>query len=169
MTIERFVDLCQKTWPGKVYEPEQRAVLEEKCTRFKERQLDAIFNVLVENLKYLPRVVDIYDAARELSFLEVPARPDHHWQATDCSFCHGEGRLMMIWEFHMEARDTGLVEIQEFRDVLPYSASSTYVPAKNHFTSIFRCSCPAGTIDTLPKAWPQWSKEAPLRREIWKS
>ena len=172
MTIEAFIDICEKSFSeGKVkLGPKQGAIYTEKLRRFADEQRDKIFDKLLEtNKRKLPLIADIYDAARDLGYLSVDTvrTREHHWQPTNCGACHGEGRLLTVWELFGEERDGRRVEVQEFRAVTAYAGPWPALSA-GQFTALFRCWCPAGDARTLPSAWPKWRKDAPLRREVWK-
>lgn len=171
MNSDAFIDICEKSFSESKVRlgPMQKTIYVEKLRRFSEHELDKIFEHVIEGTKYFPKIADIYAAARECGFLQTESdkfRP-HHWRETDCGLCRGEGRVAIIWHCFYEARDTGMLEIQELTQALPYAASFDYRFKPNEYRSIFRCRCRAGEAATLPQAWPKFSNTTETRRERW--
>src|SRR6266704_6421918 len=102
MNTPDFLKKCAQAFPGKELTEDQVAIYTEKLARFDERQLNRIHAEIIETCKYFPKIADIYDAARSMGMLTVPEQPIHHWQPTACGLCHGEGRLLIVWQFRME-------------------------------------------------------------------
>ncbi len=167
MNIQQFLKKCEEAFGGKEYTTGQKAAFMEKCERFSERDLQRIFSEILETNKYLPRIADIYEAAGSLGMLSEKQKPTHHWEPSSCGLCHGEGRLRIIWNCEAEERPTGIVEKQTVVKVLQYSKGFDHLMRGTEYPSIFRCKCPAGEADTIPKAWPQWTDKSNPQREVW--
>lgn len=171
MTPSAFIDICEKSFSeGKVkLGPSQHAIYEEKLTTFTAEQLDKIFEKVLEICKRFPKIAEIYDAARELNYLQTEFdkfRP-HHWKPSDCPLCRGEGRLAIVWYVTIEQRDTGRLEVSELKEILPYSNAGLYKFKPKEYIAIHRCKCPAGDSETIPKIWPKWTQMSEPRREVW--
>ena len=160
MTIDAFLDLCEKSWSEQKSKlgPRQKEIYAEKLKRFASTQLDAIFEKVLELSRTFPKIRDIYDAAGELGFLAVntvSGFQSHAWTPTLCNLCHGEGRLLVTWDLEFTADRR---ELQKLRHIVPYSSLPWNLEA-GQFTSLFRCQCPAGEARTIPPSWPRWSRE----------
>ncbi len=68
MTPVEFVLALEEQWTPLT--PEQQRIYHNKLGRFSPDQLYEIFDELLDNCKYKPKIADIIDAARELSFLQ---------------------------------------------------------------------------------------------------
>lgn len=170
MTINEFLNKCEESFPGKPYTTGQRAAFVQKLSRFSDDEVLRIYDQILTECKYPPKISDVYDAARILGMLAIDTTrtPHHHWtDSGTCGLCRGEGRLGMFWKFHYEDRNNGRVEIQDLSQVMQYSKSFDYQPKANEFRAVFRCQCFAGDAETLPKAWPKWTASSPTRREVW--
>lgn len=167
MTLNMFLTQCEEAFGGKTYTLGQKAAFTEKCSRFTERELNRIYSDLLETSKYLPKIADVYDAARSMGMLDTEERPVHRWDATDCGLCRGEGRLMIVWHCFRELQGDRLKEIEELTQLMPYSQGLDYKQKPNEYRSIFRCRCLAGDALTIPKSFPKWSKSSETRRERW--
>lgn len=171
MTSEQFLDELETVFEKKP-KPQQLVIYRDKLRRFSSEQLLELLNKVLEEVKYFPRVSEIYKAAEGMGYLAIDTTNCklHRWQPTECNLCHGEGRLAIIWQARVEQRETGRVEIQELTQVLQYTKSldpQNYTLKANEFRTIFRCQCLAGDAATIPKAWPKWSRSRNPIREVW--
>ncbi len=168
MTPELFIQELQQIF-DKTLKDKQLPLYLDKLRRFSSEQLIEILNKTLEEAKYFPKVSEIFKAAEGLGYLSIDLTKCrvHHWRPTDCSFCRGEGRIAVIWHCFYEERNEQHVEIQELVQIFPYSKSFEYQFKPNEVRSIFRCKCLAGEADSIPKAWPKWTRESNTRREVW--
>lgn len=147
----------EENW-RKEFSQVQIQTLVRKIDRFTEEQRDKIFDWLLENCKFAPKVPDIFDAARELNLLERQARSNvdqHEWHKTNCRLCGGEGRLQ-VWR--RTWAENGY-QHQSLTKIYPYAAieAMEHKPEPGEYSFIYRCSCQAGDAATLPEKWPKWS------------
>ena len=69
MQSAEFIRSIERTW-SKQMSQEQRATYGRKIHRFSPRQLESIFDSLLEGCKYFPKVAEIFSTASELGFLQ---------------------------------------------------------------------------------------------------
>lgn len=164
MTIREFLTQCETSFAGRVrLMPAQEAVYVEKLSTFSPDQLSAIYNKVLEITEHFPKIKNIYDAARDLGYLQTESdvyKP-HQWKTTDCHLCRGEGRLCVTWILTSEIRNNERIRVEALNRITPYSESCdsrTFQMQDGEFRSLFRCACFAGDVPGLPKTWPKWSK-----------
>lgn len=168
MRAEDFITECEGIF-DKQLKPAQIPIYKDKLRRFSPQQLLEILNKVLEEAKYFPKVSEIYKAAQELGFLQQD-RDDfraHRWRASDCRLCKGEGRLCVTWLVTSEIQNEQRVEVHALSRIIPYVEScdsKAFTLQKGEFRSLFRCSCLAGEAVTIPKSWPQWSRNIPAVR-----
>jgi hypothetical protein len=157
MTTEAFIDICERSFSEQKVRlgPNQREIYAEKLRRFTNDELNAIFDKVLETTRNFPKIRDIYDAARDCGFLqtEMPQFRSHDWKESACNLCHGEGRLLVIWQLAYE--ENGWEE-HRLKVIRPYSAPEIETGAHD-FRTLFRCQCSAGDASTIPAGWPKWS------------
>ncbi len=89
MTPGELVLSVERQW-GKPFKPDQRATYVRKLGRFNPIQLEQIFDKLLEDCSYVPKVSNIFDAARDLGFLQQ-SRERKTLGSGDCPTCEGIG------------------------------------------------------------------------------
>lgn len=173
MTASEFLKQCEATLgSGKVkLLPAQESIYFEKLRRFTSDQLLAIYDKVLETTGYFPKIKDIYEAARDLGYLQTESEhfKPHRWQETECQLCKGEGRLCITWIVTSEIIREERREVHALSRIRPYAEScnsDNFVLESGEFRSIFRCSCLAGDAAGIPKMWPKWSKSMPAVRYV---
>lgn len=158
MDVNNFLSKIEGAW-GKALQIDQTQSYREKLFRFSGEQREQIFSRLLETCKFLPKISDIYDAARDLNYLETPSphfKPVE-WQSTDCKLCHGEGRLAVVKQRSYIKASNGdwkpesrMVRISAYSD---YNTSRDRL-GESEYRFLYRCKCAAAEL--WNKAIPQW-------------
>lgn len=164
MTPQDFLLTLEEEWPGKTLTDRQQESYLAKLARYSESQLDAIFERLLENCKFRPKVAHFYETADELGYHREARTPKSHtWEKTSCNLCAGEGRIYVFFAQLLEKTEYGMQTRSELRRIMPYSAGSKALDQPRIEENgvrlhpfLFRCSCSAGDMPTLPRAWPKW-------------
>ncbi len=89
MTAGELVLSLERQW-GKQLETDQRAHYVRKLTRFDPSQIEQIFDRLLEDCTYVPKVSNIFDAARDLGFLQQ-SRERKTLGGKGCTACEATG------------------------------------------------------------------------------
>lgn len=167
MNIDFFMDQCQAVFPSKELTAGQWGAYREKLTRFSDRERQVIYDAILENCKFFPKISDIYEQAGKAGFLnERTEYKPHVWKDTDCRFCAGSGLMAAFYlqEFSIEA--DGKTQTLKLVHVCPYHKSAgRYHEQKDEVRTVFRCECPSGGVETVGLGIPRWSKDQPIIRE----
>lgn len=142
---------------------EQKSIMMARLGRFSEKELQRIFNWLLEHHSpsqgqyKMPFIGDVYDAARVLGVLktETPGTVEHIWKKSNCDLCEGEGRIAVFFE-SFPAR--GIDFTQEPVKILPLHKAGRFERSDCSYV-LYRCNCDSGSSATLPQGWPVWKKE----------
>ena len=157
MTSKEFVEEFEKLNEKKLT-TDQLAIYREKLRRFSSEELNAIYDKVLEEAKYFPKISEIYKTALGLGYLSTADLTTittiHQWEPSNCRRCTGEGRLCVTWTL---AYDDNRREVHTLSRIVPYSWTASLTLARDEFTSLFRCDCVAGDAPTIPKKWPRWS------------
>ena len=89
MTAGELVLSVERHW-GKKLEAEQRAKYLSRLARFTPDQLDAIFDLVLEQSRYFPKIADLYDVAKDAGFLNQ-SREQKTLGKRGCPTCEGTG------------------------------------------------------------------------------
>ena len=89
MTAGELVLSLERHW-GKKLEAEQRAKYFSKLGRFTPDQLDAIFDLVLEQSRYFPKIADLYEVAKDAGFLNQ-SREQKTLGKRGCPTCEGTG------------------------------------------------------------------------------
>lgn len=158
MTIDMFLEQCAEIWPSKELNQRQIALYQVKLSRFSDRQLSKIFEYLTENVKFFPRLPDIFEAANVCLAKKISEHKPHTWTPTECRLCGGSGQLAVFYEQLFDP-ENGKRELRLQR-IMQYEASEPTTRTHDEWTRYyFRCSCDAGNGSTLEKGLPRWSGE----------
>lgn len=166
MNIAFFMDeLKAQIPPGKELTAAQHVGYRDKLRRFSDAELDKLYDSIIENCKYFPKIADIYEQARNLGMFnkELEYKP-HVWEPTDCNLCGGSGLMAAFYsqEFAF-APDTGKTQTIRLTHVCPYHTSGPrFRSTEDEIRYSFRCFCFAGEAVTLDHGIPRWSKDKPL-------
>jgi hypothetical protein len=155
MTPEQFIQELEMVFDRRL-KPEARPVYVGRLRLFPNEQLVEILNKVLDDVKFFPRIAEIMAAAKALG-CTLQADPLvvklHRWTPTECPLCGGEGRLLVIWAVAEDESQPLCI----LSHIVAYSALLPFELKPYEFRSIFRCSCPAGDVGTIPKRWPRWS------------
>ena len=88
MTPAEFVLAIEDYW--KPLAPKNQRLYVNKVGRFNPTQLDCIFDRLLEDCQWTPKIKDIFDAARNLGFLQASIERKTLGNKA-CRFCEGIG------------------------------------------------------------------------------
>ena len=159
MSLNSFIDRVNDNWPRGVpatAADDWRRML----SRFSDEQLDSIFDRLLANEHYTPKISDVFKAAKYHGFTdrepvgETKTKGDI-WEPTECPDCLGGGLIRVLCE---------VVDRLTFQR-LPQLANPLYEPRPEdtgHLSTwVHRCSCPQGSRDTMPavlQLYPVWDK-----------
>lgn len=167
-----FLDKCREILPpGKDLTASQWTAYREKLSPFTEEQLQKLFDAILENCKFFPKIADIYEQARHLGFAERKQeyRP-HVWTPTDCQLCAGSGLVAAFWSQEFEITGENKNQILRLHYLFPYHQSGAYARQSDHddVRSVYRCLCSAGSVNTLSKGIPRWTDSMPqtMRRSL---
>ena len=89
MTAGELVLSVERHW-GKTLDAEQRAKYLSKMARFAPDQLDAIFDLVLEQSRYFPKIAELYDVAKDAGFLNH-SREQKTVGKRGCPTCKGTG------------------------------------------------------------------------------
>jgi hypothetical protein len=140
----------------------------DKLSRFTAEQLAKLYEQLLEQCRVLPKIADVFEAARVLGLLTIEAEfHPHRWEFKSCHLCHGEGRLLSVWLTYRDMTPKGPVPMQRLVKLFGYSTTEAaeYKLQPGEYHVFARCSCPAGEAPTVSKAWPRWKANIEPVRE----
>jgi len=164
MTTTEFISEIEGAWDREL-SGKQVQLWRRNLQRFEGLGLDALFERVTRECRFFPKFADIWTAVREEGLLKEDERQlrttaEHSWEPTSCKLCGGEGRLHVWYRIYSHE---GKWRRQHTR-IFGYSsaAGKTYQPDCDEQPFLFRCSCGAGDVASLPEAWPKWGGE---RRE----
>ena len=161
MTASEFISEIEEAW-GKEISGKQAQIYCRKLERFGNWQLDDLLERVLETNKYMPRLSDIWTAAKELGLFkqaerEMRTTSEHSWTTNSCQLCAGEGRLH-VW--YLVYSQDGQWR-RKLRRIFGYcsDAGKHYKPEEGEQAFLYRCSCASGEAATLPENWPQWNRQ----------
>lgn len=170
MNAAYFLDKFREVLPpAKDLTPAQWTVYREKLAPFSEEQLTKLFDAVLENCKFFPKIADIYEQAKLLGFTErrIEYKP-HVWTATDCHLCGGSGLVAVFWAQEFEVTGESKAQILRLHYIQPYHTSGAYARQGDHddVRVVYRCQCVCGASETLERGIPRWRADMPsvLRR-----
>jgi hypothetical protein len=172
MNVMLFLDKCREVLPpSKDLSPSQWAAYREKLSPFSEDQLGKLYDAVLENCKFFPKIADVYECAKDLGFTEKKTeyRP-HTWTPTDCQLCGGSGLVAAFWSQEFEITGEDKTQILRLHYLYPYHQSGAYARQKDHddIRTAHRCQCEAGAAPTLARGVPRWTQDTPqVRRRDW--
>jgi hypothetical protein len=171
MNFEMLMDrLTEVLPPGKGLTAAQWAAYREKLSPFNEEQIGKLYEAILENCKFFPKIADVYEQAKNLGFTEkkIEYQP-HIWTPTDCQLCGGSGMVAAFWSQEFEVSGETKTQILRLHYLYPYHQSGEYNGRRDHddVRSVYRCLCDSGAAVTLSKGIPRWNQNMPeiLRRE----
>lgn len=165
MTSEFLLDQAGKVFPaGKELQPAQLAAYHEKLWRFSDHQRQGIYDWVLENCKFFPKIADIYAGAMQLGYLaERHDYKPHLWEETDCGRCIGSGLMAAFWSQDFGKGEETKGQTLTLKQIMPYHRSATFLNQNGGMVrSVFRCSCAAGLVTTLDKGIPRFNGDRPL-------
>jgi hypothetical protein len=172
MNFDMFMDrMLGVLPPGKELATTQWAAYRSKCEQFDESQMARLYDAILENCKFFPKIADIYEQARNLGFMErhIEYRP-HVWTPTDCQLCGGSGLVAAFWSQEFEICADEKRQILRLHYLYPYHQSGAYQRERTHddVRTVYRCFCPSGCVDTLDNGIPRWKENMPeTMRRSW--
>lgn len=160
-----FLDKCREVLPpAKDLNPSQWSAYREKLSPFTEDQIQKLFDAILENCKFFPKIADIYEQAKLLGFTERKNdyRP-HVWTPTDCQLCGGSGLVAAFWSQEFEVEADTKTQILRLHYLYPYHQSGAYARQGDHsdIRTAFRCLCDRGVVPTLDMGIPRWNENTP--------
>lgn len=165
MNSEMFLDMCKQAFGGKVdLMPAQHSVYSEKLRRFTNDERRRIYDWIVENCKFFPKVADIWEGARSLGFLtqQESGSVIHKWKPTDCRPCAGSGMVAAWYGSSVLAQDGKHMHQLRLIALEPYAKSLSSESRVNHDVRyFFRCQCEAGAKPAGMTGLPRWSIDRP--------
>lgn len=172
MNLMLFLDKCREVLPpAKDLTPSQWVAYREKLSPFTEDQLQRLYDAVLENCKYFPKIADIYECAKTIGLAErkTEYRP-HVWTPTDCQICGGSGLVAAFWSQEFEVNGEERTQILRLHYLFPYHQSGAYNRQSDHddVRTAYRCFCDAGAAETLSRGIPRWHQNMPeVRRRDW--
>lgn len=170
MNITFFIDKCREVLPpAKDLTAAQWTAYREKLSQFTDDQRQRLFDAVLENCKFFPKIADIFEQARNLGFTErhIEYRP-HEWTSTGCQLCAGSGLVAAFWSQEFEIDGDNKTQILRLHYLFPYHQSGAYGndPKHTDIRAVYRCYCDCGAVETLDKGIPRWRSDMPetLRR-----
>jgi len=164
MTTGDFISNIESMWSRKV-PAESLLAYEELLDGFDDWRLQELLNRVLSDNTYFPKPKDIWVAAKELGFFKSADKRSrttsiHTWQPSNCKLCSGDGRLTVFMAVLYETDEVGQrhqkLKLRRIFRASDYPAIADYQPELEEHDFLFRCSCPAGDADSLPRNWPKW-------------
>lgn len=164
MNTAFLIDQLTEVFPGKELTAPQHVVYRAKLARFTDRERQKLYDAVVENCKYFPKIADVYEQARNLGlFAEQDQYTPHVWTPTDCGRCGGSGLMAAFWSQEFTIAEDRKSQTLKLVHLTPYHESNArYMSGGDEVRFVCRCSCPAGDAKTLDRGIPRWSNDRPL-------
>lgn len=164
MDVRDFIRAIETTY-GRELKDMQRLSFIEKLDVIPDDLWIRIEKEVTRTCKHLPSIAEIFTAAQECGWRERTSefRP-HAWKPTDCRLCDGSGLLAAFWSQEFSKPEVGPeTQCLRLHYVMPYHSSGEYGSRKDHddIRAVYRCSCSAGQVDTLPRGVPIWRQDMP--------
>lgn len=164
MNTSLFLDMCQEVLPpGKPLTSTQMAAYRDKLQSFSGDQLQRLYDSILENCKFFPKIADVYEQAKLLGFVTRREEKPHTWTPTDCKLCGGSGLVAGFWSQEFEFGNGVKAQVLRMRYLFPYHESASYAAQKDHddIRSVYRCNCERGAVETIGKGIPRWREDMP--------
>jgi hypothetical protein len=160
-TSECLANLWDVFPAGKGLSPDQLSAYRAKLQRFSDAERRGIYDWLLENCKFFPKIADIYEAARAAGYLDkVTEYRPHQWTPTDCRLCGGSGLMAAFWIQEFTVGEHGKKQILRLNEIMPYHQSTATLNANpDNVRTVYRCRCDGGNAPALGKGIPKWSAD----------
>ena len=156
MEINEFIRNVGIHW--KPVRRDAEPIYSSKLNRYDNQERGLIFDYLIENQRFFPKVADIIRASKELGLekMEVKSdRPFDTWEESDCQLCGGRGVVSVL-------------KLLRGEEVSPVTAGPvgttwkrvTYQPEM--YEALNRCECAASYRESMPvglRALPVYDRE----------
>jgi len=136
VTPAEFILAIEEYWSP--LKPKNQRLYVHKIGRFNRDQLDTIYDKLLENCQWTPKIKAIFDAALDLGFLQE-SKEQRTLGRKRCSLCEGTG-----WQYITEA--------------VTMPDGVTFQPDK----AVVRCECRKRGVETTLRAVPKGGKSPHL-------
>ena len=93
MTVPEFLTELEGAYPGRSLTPRQTELYHRKLCHFDGKDLDLIFEELIETGRTFPRIADVYAAAHTLNLKRPGELPIHTWLPGSCAVSCAETTL----------------------------------------------------------------------------
>ena len=97
MEINEFIRNVGIHW--KPVRRDAEPIYSSKLNRYDNQERGLIFDYLIENQRFFPKVADIIRASKELGLVKMEVksdRPFDTWEESDCQLCGGRGVVSVL-------------------------------------------------------------------------